>query len=518
MRKHRTLSRYFRALLPLFIFAVSPLFYGCPSNDFPNKPDVPEDEQPSAEQLWVHSVFLKGAKGQATPYLWGGQMPEVAPSGLNIKDEGPVTYFDRHIRYIDHKEPLKSDRFSFVMSTSETKSGDVNFVDEDTNYGFGYSERLVVNKYNESQLVYVMISSVTPNSPAAKSGLKRGDLVQLINELPPTTIHDYREALNRNTIKLTVAYPEYKEVIISKGSYSDTPVIYHTIFDKISSKTGYLVYNGFKKGESGQFDDELKSVFREFTKEGVENVIVDFRYNGGGLLTSAQLLGSMLVDKSYLDEPFIYLEQKESYENSEKFMPYNFIRSHTKEDIENLNPGVNKVYIITMPGTASASELIIHGLKPYMNKSGMDDRLIQVGRKTFGKNLGGSTVEDKKHPWKINIITMRVHNCEKKSDYEMGITPNQEFQVDEEFHPKYIEIQTSDGGVGQARLFNVIGAFGDIYGDPMLNRAIRDIDPTVAPMQDRVRSRAVDGLGYKPMPQEINPDEMWLIDERIVVD
>ncbi|MDD3061593.1 MAG: S41 family peptidase [Massilibacteroides sp.] len=218
-----------------------------------------------------------------------------------------------------------------------------------------------------------------------------------------------------------------KEVEVGEAIQMEiNPIYIDTTFLVGNKKIAYLMYNSFRSGPSGYddktYDNQLQSVFAEFAAQNPDEFILDLRYNSGGVITSAQLLATMLAPQNALGQTFCKLIYNESLNKTVEY-------TLDKSVIGNgQNLGLNRLYILTERNTASSSELIINGLRPYFK-----DNLILVGNTTEGKNVGSNEFSDKtSHSWVLHPITCLVTNSEKFSDYTDGFTPD--YPIDETYY------------------------------------------------------------------------------------
>lgn len=278
---------------------------------------------------------------------------------------------------------------------------------------------------------YAHILYVAPSSPAAEAGLKRGDWIYEINKKAIDN-NNYTTLFGSDAVTLSVA--NYKSAssswtnirtinITSARTIEDDPLYYHNVYtSSTGKKVGYLVYNHFtadkdeNKGD-GIYDTKLLSWSKDFA--GVDEFILDLRYNNGGLISCAQLLATILAPSDALGSIFcIEKFNGKSWIQKKSNLYYN---SNLVKNGINLN--LKTIYVLVTGMTASASELVINGLKPYAN-------VILIGTKTEGKNVGSITIEDEsKYDWYMQPIVCKLYNAEDKSDYEDGMTVN--YELDE---------------------------------------------------------------------------------------
>ena len=190
------------------------------------------------------------------------------------------------------------------------------------------------------------------------------------------------------------------------------PVFLATTINRAGKKVGYLAYNSFKAGLSNNDNDKTyDNLLRELsgsTFNGVNEFVLDLRYNGGGLLTSTQLLCGILGPVGVLsDKKFGYLEY------NDKSTAY-FSAGSKEGNGTNLN--LSRLFVLVSAYTASASEAVINLLTPYME-------VVVIGRTTEGKNMGSNTFTSDDKVWEIHPITSKIFNSKGKSDYANGLAP-----------------------------------------------------------------------------------------------
>jgi carboxyl-terminal processing protease len=410
---------FFAVALPFF-------FYSCSKDDDEIVTTPTEEEEEEDPVVITESVYTWIESEMREKYYWYSEIP--AASSLNYK-LGVPDFFESLLSSKDGKHNDNSDYFySYIESTSDVSASTRGISQIDYSYGFEFQ----LYKVEGSVDYYVHILYVAPSSPAAEAGLKRGDWILKINN---KAIDNSNSAtlLGGNAATLSVA--NYKKTessswtnirtinITSARTIEDDPLYYHNVYtSSTGKKVGYLVYNHFtadkdeNKGD-GMYDTKLLSWSKDFA--GVDEFILDLRYNNGGLISCAQLLATILAPSDALGSIFCiekfngksWIQKKSNlYYNS------NLIKS-------GINLNLKTIYVLVTDMTASASELVINGLKPYAN-------VILIGTKTEGKNVGSITIEDEsKYDWYMQPIVCKLYNAEDKSDYEDGMTVN--YELDE---------------------------------------------------------------------------------------
>jgi carboxyl-terminal processing protease len=196
----------------------------------------------------------------------------------------------------------------------------------------------------------------------------------------------------------------------------------------MGKKIGYLMYNGF----TSAFNNELNNAFASLSSEGVTDLVLDFRYNPGGSVRTATYLSSMVTGQ-FTGELFTKEKWNDKWQNyfdssSPESLINNFVNQTSDGSaINSLN--LNDVVILTTGGSASASELVINGLNPYIN-------VTTIGTKTEGKYVASVTLYDSddyrreganpNHTWAMQPIVLEEQNKLGEND-EDGFDPTIEF-------------------------------------------------------------------------------------------
>lgn len=352
-------------------------------------------------------------------YLWTEEMPQTTSRALE-----PQEYFSSLI--------VPQDRFSRFVPDYDELISSLEGVSREAGYEMAFTfEKNIFQNAGENDVIGVVLY-VKENSPAETSGLKRGDILtkingteitesnfsQLISQLSSQHEIDFLRYLDGN-------FQQQESLSLSTVVLAENPIFLNKTFTLADGrKVGYLVYNFFSSGpENGNYDEQLINVFADFKAAGIEELVLDLRYNSGGSLNSAVVLGSLIGKGVTADDIFsenrwnsLYQDYIENQEDGDRQLRRRFL------DLpENLGDYLasSKVYIMVGSRTASASELVINGLLPYMD-------VEIIGSQTVGKNVGSVPIQDRNNPENtigLLPIVFKVFNSAGNSDYEDGFIP-----------------------------------------------------------------------------------------------
>jgi carboxyl-terminal processing protease len=360
------------------------------------------------------NTFIYGAMKDY--YLWADQMPTIASTAIKSK---PIDYFYTLLYGYD-----TIDRFSWMDTSATNLTNQLNGIN--TVLGIKYSAFYADN--TQTNVVF-SISYVLKGSAAEAAGLKRGDFIYKVDG-KQITLSNYQSILQNQTLGIELANFSNsvftgtgKTINITKTTLQTNPILKDTVIEWSGKKVGYLTYIQFLTS----FDDSLRSIFTRFKNyknTGIDELVLDLRFNGGGYVTSSDLLTSLIVkdlpskvgavmNKKVYNNAYTAVLKKET--NPDQYFITNF-----KAESANLGK-LNRVFILTSPGTASASELVINNLKPFME-------VILIGEHTYGKNVGSFTITDSKSRWSFGLqpITFKTVNSKDESNYGTvnGFTPD----------------------------------------------------------------------------------------------
>ncbi|WP_436516714.1 S41 family peptidase [Ekhidna sp. To15] len=332
----------------------------------------------------------------------------------------------------------EDDRFSWFVDDYEVLEASF----QGTSKSFGY-ELGLVNPTGTNQ-VYGYVKYVVPGGPAENAGIVRGDLFTEVDGTQ-LTVDNYISLLfdsESYTITLsqiqdnTISSTE-EEVSLVSVELIENPIFLSNILEVDGLKVGYLVYNQFVNNNA--YHQEMNDVFGEFKSAGINDLILDLRYNRGGSVDTSVILASLIYGAGESNDVFSTFKYnqriEESLTNNGVDLNEYFVSALPNSNAALNRLSIGRIFILTSEITASASELIISGLDPYMD-------VTLIGTTTVGKNLGSQTIYDSpnnrktpdnsnvnhtnpNHKYALQPIIARFTNT-NDIDYSNGFDPNVE--------------------------------------------------------------------------------------------
>ncbi|MEX0844915.1 MAG: S41 family peptidase [Balneolaceae bacterium] len=395
--------------ITLTLISILFLFNAC-NNPSGNSDDPGEFIQVNS---WVHA-------NMEFYYYWNERVPEKADGYMT-----PENFFESML------EP--QDIFSFISDDAESLLDDLN----GSSFSAGFSPTF--GRFSGTNNVFIIVEFIYPNTPAEAAGLKRGDIILEINGTQ-LTLDNYQDLYydeSDATYTMGIYNPEENTIsnsgdtiTVSKAELELDPVVYTDIIEVNTHKIGYLFYAQFLTGTNNKFIDSVDEILSEFEQAGVTELIVDLRYNPGGRVTAAENLANSIAPPSVTanNEVFVryeYNDNLESYYTEKEGLDSPNLVALFSEDPTNLN--LDRAYFLTTSGSASASELLINGLKPYMD-------VISIGTPTFGKFYGSYVLTGNQatppNNYAIVPVTLKYANADGITDFRDGLQPDYEVEED----------------------------------------------------------------------------------------
>lgn len=402
----------FAILLPLGMLS-------CSDDDEPTKePELitPPDDNKQEEQTTYYTIAEPYVNQfcydqMSTYYLW---WKEIDKDNWKLNDD-PVKKIDE-IRYEEDRWSMAIENIKPYTEPSTTTTG---------TYGYDFQPYWA----NESMShVFAVVKMVYPDSPADKAGLKRGSVIMKMNGRNiENKNEDYNELLSSASLDLMVYDPETKTTkeiknMLSEDIYLD-PVLFERTFDCDGKKVGYVFFNDFTMECNGR----LIEVAKKFKQEGVSELILDLRYNGGGYVVTEELLASLLAPQAnvkagdlyqtavYNGSPYSEALEKnygKDYSNTYFSTKHEWKYGDTEYsyDTSDANIGLTKIYALVSSSTASASEAILVSMMPFLD-------VEIIGTKTVGKHCSGVMFEAEEYyeTWESYLAELKKTS---KPDYD----------------------------------------------------------------------------------------------------
>jgi carboxyl-terminal processing protease len=301
------------------------------------------------------NLFVRDAMSDL--YLWYPHLPELDPARYDT----PEAYLEA-LRY----RPLDAS-FSYVADRAATEA----LFTSSEYAGFGFS-----STWWPGPIPDLRISQVFPGSPADEAGLMRGDQIA---EIAGRTVVEllrtgrFGEAFGPDTSGfqaefVVVRAGERRRAMLVKRAVVIPTVSHTAVFDVGGRRVGYIFFRNFVEPSF----TALGEAFEVLRAGGATEVVLDLRYNGGGLVNVAQYLASMLGGSRTAGQVFA-----EYFHNDKNAARNRVLRFENR-------PGamaLNRLVVITTRGSASASELVINALRPFIP-------VLVVGDRTYGKPVG----------------------------------------------------------------------------------------------------------------------------------
>jgi len=307
----------------------------------------------------------------------------------------------------------------------------------------------------------LMVTAVYPGSPAAAAGVTRGYWIQKINGTEVGKNYSTERAgvlstLDASSVKLegvNAADGKTFSVTLTKSAYKSSPVYTSKVITRAGKKIGYLAFARFSvlsnQDDLAPSDLNLDPVFAQFSTQGVTDLVIDLRYNGGGYVNTCEYLSNLIAPSSLTgkkmfteiynttmqtkkatllaNQPLLDGDGKiQRNKNTNAIITYadlDYSSTAAGNNVSfnkkgNLNTVTNVVFIVS-GSTASASELLINNLKPYL-------KVQLVGQTTYGKPVGffPITLENR---YEVYMPLFETRNANNEGSYYAGMTAGTSF-------------------------------------------------------------------------------------------
>ena len=426
----------------LILLVVFSLLVSCSSSDIGYREEIPPATNLDTDDV---AINLEGElqisdfvwKGLNQYYYWQEEVPALSDDKKN-NVKAYAQYINQNPEPEEFFESLKheNDRFSWIQDDYVELENTLQGVYATNGVEFG-----LLRACQNCNEIVGFVKYILEDSDAEGKNIQRGDLFTGVNGTV-LTVDNYRNLLFGEELTYSLNMAEVNDgTLVNNGvvveltkieNFETNPLQISSIIPYSSGETeytgniGYLMYNQFVLDKS----DELNAVFGEFKAEGITDLVLDLRYNGGGNVRNCVELASMITGQ-FNNEIFAqeqWNSKLDAYireEFGEERLVDRFVGFLSDgEAINSLN--LNRVFIITTSESASASELLINGLASYIE-------VIQVGEQTVGKNVASITLYDyidndgtrnPDHTYAMQPIVLKIANNDGFADYYNGLEPN----------------------------------------------------------------------------------------------
>lgn len=320
-------------------------------------------------------------------YLWYKEVIDKDPKNYTLTD-----YFDQLKTTAVTDSGKAKDQYHWLQPTSE--------VEEYTQLGVSYGYGISFDRQSSTAPREWVVQNVTPNTQAFTAGISRGsrlleiDNIDFINSNNATDIDKINNAIfsdvegETHTFKFVDIEDNEYQVELQTAAITDVPLQIAKTIDTPQGKTGYLLLNSFY---NSIVEKDLFESFTDFAAQGINELIVDLRYNGGGYLALSSQLAYMVAGNNATSgkiyEKTVYNDKiaddttpfyKQTLDLRRLIGGDSIIQAGQALPVLNLN----RVYVLTTGSSCSASESFINSL------IGIDIEVIQIGTTTCGKPYG----------------------------------------------------------------------------------------------------------------------------------
>lgn len=399
-------------------------------------------------------------------YLWNNKIPKNPNFDLR-----PDKFFSSLLNTYDPISNPEGDRFSWIQEDYTDLLGSLSGVSSDE-IGFEYT----FVRTPDPNMYYAIVTYPKLGSDAYAKGIDRGRFITAVDgkSITPSNYRNIFSGTGNKSLTMAdyvynnstanyVLTPSGNVSVKMEKNFAENPIQMDSVYTINGKKIGYMVYNFFatdKGDDSHDYDKLLMNRLESIKSKGATEMILDLRYNGGGRVSTAIALASALVKDRSTDKVLVTSEYNDlvhaalKKEDGDDYNKEYFVDKIMKgrKLIANV-PSLNlpRLYVLVTRSSASASELVINGLKPYME-------VILIGETTYGKNVGSTSFykeNDPKNKWGMQPIIVKYYNSAGKSEYTAGFKPDIEVDEFEALNLRLVE-------------------FGDTE-DPLLSTALNEI-------------------------------------------
>ncbi len=300
--------------------------------------------------------------------------------------------------------------YSYITRAASTKSATRLSTSKYKELSLGFAVVGTIT-YSNTERVGLAIYAVTDGSPLYEAGARRGDCILQVNDVTLTmsNVYSYATALlspsEGETYKLLM--DDAQTLSVTAEYIYCSPILKHDIYEVGSTKVGYISYLSF----DAAYDDDLLDVIADFKANGVTEMILDMRFNGGGYVDTSNKLTTAIAGQASENKIFTNY----TYNPSRGTSVVGF-----KSGLSDYYLNLDRLYCVVSGYTASASELVVNAL------AGIDIEVILIGDTTKGKNVAMEVFTKTYDGWDYTFapITIALSNAKGEGDYSSGFVPD----------------------------------------------------------------------------------------------
>ena len=333
----------------------------------------------------------------------------------DVPEESELDFFQKPAEFLSAAASEKDGKNGVLYSHIDSvKTASTRTLSDSPTFGF---EAVMLQTPQGEYALQVLYTQ--PQSPAEEAGLKRGDLIIGADSMKISS-SDYTKYVTNPTAAHLFTLGSYNaesEQIDTIGTVQmPAPRIIEiqnllktSLINTGNRKAAYILYNEFGEDEIPQW----QSLYSQLAAAQPDDIILDLRYNPGGYVSTAQVVGTLLAPQSALGQTMLYMTGNDKLNLTETYtFDTNLLPGGSTLSYQNL-------YVITSGNTASASEIIINCLRPYMTGN-----LYQVGEATFGKNVAQALYTNDQYPQlELWLTTYYLGNADGYKDYDVEGLP-----------------------------------------------------------------------------------------------
>lgn len=493
-----------RERLLLAILCIAMVLPSCQKHDNPKKGSSGSKYSMEDSLKFYTWYYTLSDSANLAEYYWNDQVPALNPFSSQFPNADSLLYGQSGIASYPVVNGKKVDRYSFLDRT-----GAVSDQIEGGQLGdLGFDIFWLADQNGNTTL---WVTYAYQNSPAGKAGVQRGWQITSVNGNTDVSydgsgygngsgdnVNRIINAVYSSSASFVFKKPDGSSVNadLTAAQYNFSPVLYHNVYTVNGTKVGYMVFNSFvdvytydnQGNVSGgtPTKDSIDAVFDDFKNNGVKDIIIDLRYNGGGAVSTAEYLDNLIAPPSAKDQVMYTYYFNTEWSNYYKTNNYDL---SVKFDNTAGAFSLDNVFFIVGQDTYSASELTINNLKPYMN-------VKLIGSTTGGKPVGfipqsiyvvNDTTGQDTHMADLYAINFQTKNSQDQGDYFSGMTPDN--SQDDDFTKNWGD--TDDPDLKAALTYVETGSFSRVSQGRLAQWKYKNIERT---SQARLRNHVFQGM------------------------